>query len=89
MTRWNARKDGNHAEIAAGLRQACRSVVETHRVGGGFPDLVVGFGGKMWLVEVKTEKGKLQKNQLEFIETWRGPRPVVVRNLEEALEATR
>lgn len=86
--RWDARKDGNHAEIVAGLKQACRSVIELHRVGGGVPDLLVGFGGKMKLLEVKTKEGKLQKNQVKFFETWRGPRPIVVRNLEEALEAT-
>ena len=87
--RWDARKDENHAEIVAGLKQACRSVAETHRLGGGFPDLLVGFGGKMWLFEVKTKEGKLQKSQLEFFETWRGPKPIVVRTLEEALEATK
>lgn len=84
-----AKTDKNQAEIVQGLKAACRSVVLLHQVGGGIPDLLVGFQGKMWLMEVKSEKGKLNDLQLEFFETWRGPRPVVVRNLEDALEATR
>jgi len=87
--RRDARTDKNQSEIVRGLKEACRSVVLLHRVGGGVPDLLVGFKGKMWLLEVKIEKGKLNDLQQDFFDTWRGPRPVVVRNLDDALEATK
>jgi hypothetical protein len=38
--------DGNHAAIRDGLRAAGLWVWDTHRVGGGFPDLLVWRGGK-------------------------------------------
>lgn len=87
--RRKAKTDKNQAEIVRGLKAAMRSVVLLHRVGGGVPDLLVGFSGKMWLLEVKTKDGDLNDLQLDFFDTWRGPRPVVVRSLEAALEATR
>lgn len=85
----NARTDKNQAEIVRGLKAAMRSVVLLHRVGGGVPDLLVGFGGDMWLLEVKTEGGKLNELQQDFFDTWRGRKPRIVRNLTEALEATK
>lgn len=43
MTRWAARTDDNQAGTVAVLRQAGASVQTLHRVGGGCPDLLVGW----------------------------------------------
>ena len=60
----------------------------THRLGGGFPDLVVGHPKTNILMEVKTEGGKLNDLEQLFFDTWTGP-CFVVHNTEEALEAIR
>jgi hypothetical protein len=88
--RYNKRKDANQSPIVAGLIQAGYSVFDASAVGGGFGDLVVGGVDrrdglrKNWLMEVKTEKGKLNALQQEWHGAWRGP-VVVVRSLDDAL----
>lgn len=86
-----AKRDGNHPEIVRALRAAGRSVLELHTVGGGCPDLLVGFGRvHMVLLEVKNPEGrdKVEESQRTFLASWRGRPPVVVRTVAEALEAT-
>lgn len=77
-----AKVDANQAEIV----QALRAV-------GALPvyikepcDLVVGYRGKNFLLEVKNRDGKdeLTKAQVEFIATWPGQFEVV-RTPDEAL----
>lgn len=51
--RRRAHKDSNHAAIVAELRQVGCTVMETHSLGDGAPDLVVGFQGITALVELK------------------------------------
>ena len=46
-------------------------------------DLLVGRNQKTYLVEVKTEKGKLTKTQKDFLKLWRG-QFAIVRDLEQA-----
>lgn len=82
-----ARVDANHKEIADGLRARGLSVLSLHRLGQGAPDLLVGNGYTNVLLEVKTAKGKLEDDQKEFFEKWRGPK-AVVRSLDEAIEVT-
>lgn len=85
-----AKRDGNHPEIVRALRAAGRSVVELHAVGGGVPDLLVGWGGKMLLMEVKDPEGRdrIEPSQVAFSQRWHGTRVVVVRSVAEALAAT-
>lgn len=73
------RPDSNHAMIVAHYRALHCSVFDTHAVGLGFPDLVVGIGGMTALVEVKDEDGKLRASQELFIRTWRGGKVEIVR----------
>lgn len=89
MPRWDAKVDDNQRELVRGLRKLGRTVLDLSRVGKGCPDLLVGFRGKNTLLEVKGEKGKLRPSQVDFIETWGGREVRVVRNLEEAIEATK
>jgi hypothetical protein len=62
-----AKVDGNHAMLADVYRRLGCKVRSTARLGDGFPDLLVGLGTTIALVEVKTAKGKLEPEQEEFM----------------------
>jgi hypothetical protein len=85
-----ARTDGNQSWIVEGLRRAGATVQPLHAVGAGCPDLLVGFRGRNWLLEVKDpSKPKsdqvLTPDQVTWHGGWRG-RAVVVKSLEDALK---
>ena len=40
-------------------------------------DALVGYGGRTYLVEVKTEGGTLTTAQEKFLETWRGDHTIL------------
>ena len=75
------RLDANHAEIRRELERAGAVVVPDGPV-----DLLVGFRGRNYLLEIKTEKGKLRESQVRFVRRWTG-QVDVVRSAEEALKA--
>ncbi len=82
-----ARVDCNQKIIVKGLRKYGCSVVSTHQLGGGFPDLVVGFQNRNYLVEVKDgEKPPSQKRltpcEKEFFDNWQG-QAIVIKSLED------
>lgn len=79
------RRDANEKEIVDALRQAGASVERLH-----LPvDLMVGYRGVTYLMEVKSEIGSsLTPAELEFCATWRG-HWVCVRDVEGALLAIR
>lgn len=79
-----ARVDANHAMIVMALRQAGASVQDLAKVGKGCPDLIVGYRGINYLLEVKVTKGRATLTQLEWHGAWRG-QVAVVRSVEEAL----
>lgn len=89
MTREYAKRtDANVSEIVSLYRQVGAFVAFIEgSYNAGIPDLLVGFRGKTYLVEVKTKKGRLNKAQIAFREQWVGGPLVVVRNPEEALAA--
>jgi hypothetical protein len=79
--------DANQGDIVQALRKVGAVVVLLTVLGDGIPDLLVGFRGETFLLEVKTAKGRLEEAQEVFIATWRG-RPVrVVRTVDEAFAA--
>jgi Holliday junction resolvase-like predicted endonuclease len=57
------RTDANHGEIRDAFRKLGCRVFDACRVGQGFPDLVVQYGGMTLLVEVKTRTGTLTDAQ--------------------------
>lgn len=82
------RADANQAAIVEGLRAAGRTVEVLSDVGRGVPDLLVGLGGRNFLLELKAVKGTLTPDEAQWHERWRGT-VAVVRTVEEAIAATR
>lgn len=79
-----AKVDRNQGDIVEMLRAVGASVESLARVGAGVPDLLVGFRGQNWLLEVKVGKGALTEDQQEWHPAWRG-QVAVVRSADEAL----
>ena len=69
--------DKNQKEIVRLFRARGCSVAHTHNAGSGFPDLVIGCNGFTVLVEVKSEKGKLNERQEDFFNKFTGAIEVV------------
>ena len=70
--------DANQNEVVAALRKipGC-SVAITSMVGQGFPDLVVGYKYRNYLIELKDGKKppsarKLTPDEQKFFSTWQG-----------------
>jgi hypothetical protein len=89
-----ARKvDANQPKIVRALRAIGASVVCTHTMGQGVPDLVVAFRGRTMLMELKDasqppSKRRLTPQQEEFHAAWTGE-IYVVETVEEALAAAK
>lgn len=79
-----ARTDMNQPAIVGAFRDMGASVLPLHRVGEGCPDLLVGWRGADFLVEVKNGS-KLTDPQKRFHAEWRG-RPVsIVTSVDDVL----
>lgn len=72
MSIYKKRIDISQPELVDYARSLGASVTHLHRVGGGVPDLLIGYQGKNYLVEVKSGKGKLNKLQNKFRDSWNG-----------------
>lgn len=77
MTRYAARVDANQKDVVAALRRIGATVEPLHRVGGGCPDLLVGFRGRNLLIEVKDgnkppSERKLNAIQVDWHGGWKG-----------------
>ncbi len=75
-------RDANEAAVVAALRAVGASVERLS--GPDMPDLLVGYCGLNYLVEVKTDTGKLSAGQAAWLRCWQG-RTTFVRTPEEAL----
>ena len=79
------RVDANHREIVDALKAAGYPVLDLSYLGRGCPDIIVADRNmRLHLIEIKTAKGKLNERQKRWHDEWRGPRPFVVRSVEEA-----
>ena len=72
-----AKVDANHAEVVAALRQIGCRVQDLSGVGGGCPDLLVGWRGRLVLIEVKDGRKPpsaraLTRDQVEWHQRWQG-----------------
>lgn len=85
------RTDKNHSEIIKALRKIPNlSVFSTHEVGKGFPDIVIGYKGINYLIEIKDgnkppSARKLTDSEVKFHQDWRG-QTSVIKNLDELLQ---
>jgi hypothetical protein len=86
MSRRAAKRDQSEPEIVEALRAFGFSVFRLDEP----VDLMVGFRGRMWLVECKTGSrgygASLNDNQAAFADEWRGPEIVVLRDQSSAIE---
>ena len=90
LHRWDRQRDANEPSICAGLRAVGAQPYQLDRP----TDLLVGYRGKNYLLEVKLPEGpkggkshsKPNPSQDRFLRTWPG-QVDVVRTLEEALHA--
>ena len=66
--------DANHSDVTKWYEDLYCRVQDTHKVGGGFGDLVVRIptrrGGVVSIVEVKTTDGTLRPSQERFLAEW-------------------
>ena len=84
--RYAARVDRNQADIVRALRQAGAEVTPTHTLGHGFPDLVAGFRGVTYLLEVKMPGEHLTEDEERWHRRWSGQVSIVYSE-EDALRA--
>lgn len=94
MSRFARNADSNQTLIVSALRQVGALVQHLHTVGGGCPDLLVGFRKRLVLLEIKDGSKKPSERRLteaeeKFHALWKGAGfPVfVVETVEQALEA--
>ena len=88
--RKRAKLDVNHLEIVATLRKCGASVVSMATLGGGVPDLLVGYNGRVCLMEVKDgtkppSQRQLTEDQMRFHREWRGGSIAIVDSVDAAL----
>ena len=87
--RRRAKVDANQPAIVLALRQAGAIVQHLHTAGAGVPDLLVGYRGINYLLEVKDENAPradqvLTVAQVKFHDDWRG-QVAIVKNATDAL----
>lgn len=86
-----AKIDKNQTEVVAALRKVGASVQSLASIGKGCPDLLVGFQGTLYLMEVKDgenvpSKQLLTDDQKKWHENWTGSPVYVVRSIDGALK---
>jgi hypothetical protein len=84
-----ARVDRNQPEIVQALRQVGASVQHLHHVGKGCPDILVGFQGLNYLMEIKDgdkppSRRRLTDDEAEWFAQWNGY-AAIVENVDDAL----
>jgi hypothetical protein len=86
-----AKIDANQQAVVDALRQVGATVHSLATVGGGCPDLLVGFRGRTCLMEVKDgnkppSERRLTPFQVLWHEQWTGGSLTVVNSPEDALK---
>lgn len=84
------RVDNVQREIVSALRAVGALVQHLHDVGRGVPDLLVAFRGRLYLLELKSRRGRVTPHQRAWLDAWCAVAPDaihVVRDVDEALRA--
>lgn len=84
------RVDDNQRDIVKTFRDIGFSVLILSDVGKGCPDILVGFRGMNYLVEIKDgakspSKQRLTPHEDEFHQSWRG-QVIIIRSINEVLK---
>ncbi len=82
------RVDANQGEIVAALRRMGASVQSLSGMGEGCPDLLVGWNGRNYLLEVKAAGGKRTPAEFAWHSCWQGQVNVAY-SVEEAIAMVR
>ena len=85
LRRYANKRDASEKAIVDFLRRAGCSVVPLDKP----VDLIVGFRGATYLVEIKTGKKGYTEGQEKFFEQWRGSPVVTLRTIEQAITVLR
>lgn len=88
MTNYAKKVDNNQSEIVNTFKQLGYAVLDLSAVGLGIPDLLISKAKVNYLVEIKTDKGKLTEPQQEFIKNWNAD-IYVIRSIDEAIKFDR
>lgn len=78
MSTRRGRVDGNHKEIVKALRDVGASVQSLADLGKGVPDILVGFRGDNYIMEIKDwrqppSKRRLTPDEKKWHQLWAGP----------------
>jgi len=84
-----ARVDSNQPKIVQALRDVGADVQPLHFVGRGFPDILAGFRGKNFLIEIKDgnkrpSKRRLTPDEKKWHREWRG-QVAIAESVDDAL----
>ena len=82
--RRDSRVDSNQADIRLALEKMGASVQSLATIGKGCPDMLICYRGILYLVEIKSEKGSLEKSQIKWHDDWGGPVKTIY-SLDEAM----
>jgi hypothetical protein len=94
IMKYGGRKDANHSEMIQALEKMGVCVIDTSRMGCGFPDLIISIpphsAGCLLLADIKNPKTRygrkgLNKLQRQFAEEWRGSPVYVLRTLDDVI----
>jgi len=90
MPRQAAKTDTYHAETRDTLRSLGYIVIDTSRMGEGYPDLVaVDPEGKVTLIEVKSKGGTATEAEVEFMLRMVNPAYRIAFSVEQAIRIMR
>jgi Holliday junction resolvase len=78
------RVDSIQRQITESLRKLGITVLVLSNVGHGCPDLLLGYVGHNYLIELKTGKNNLTPFEKHFFDEWKG-QVEVVHNIDEVL----
>lgn len=75
--KYTAKADANQPGIVKRFREWGASVLHAHMIGGGAPDIIVGYEGINHLIEIKDgskpkSAQKLTPDEVIFHSAWRG-----------------
>lgn len=86
MSKYAKKVDKNQSEIINAFKQLGASVLDCSHVGGGMPDILIGYRGHTVLVEIKSSvKAHFTEPQLKFMENWKGSAVCRINDIQGAI----